>query len=169
MLNIGKIIGKFIKNSSQRELDHLKTIVEKINAWEPKIKEMPDENFPTKTAEFKSKIQNETSLDDLIPETFACVREAARRTLGEPEVAKPRPRQLLVYQGATKRNPGEEPRAKGSSDQDQPRDNAWRQKFDPHRNLSPRTTGTKPETTRDNGGGRTHTKRRLANQLDNNR
>ena len=83
MLNISKIIGKFIKNSSQRELDRLKSTVEKINAYEPKIKEMPSESFPAKTAEFKSKIKKGTTLEDLLPEAFACVREAARRTLGE--------------------------------------------------------------------------------------
>ena len=83
MLNIGDIIGKFVKNSSQRELDRLKSTVKKINDWEPKIKEMPSESFPIKTAEFKSKIQNGIKLEDLIPETFAFVREAARRTLGE--------------------------------------------------------------------------------------
>merc|ERR1711969_10046 len=44
---------------------------------------MPSESFPGKTAEFKSKIQKGTTLEDLIPEAFACVREAARRTLGE--------------------------------------------------------------------------------------
>jgi len=52
MLNISKIISKFIRNSSQREIDKLKLIVEKINSWEPVIKEMPDESFPAKTAEF---------------------------------------------------------------------------------------------------------------------
>jgi len=83
MLNISKIIGKLIKNSSQRELDRLKSTVEKINAYEPKIKEMPSESFPTKTAEFKSKIKNGMSVDELLPEAFACVREAARRTLNE--------------------------------------------------------------------------------------
>ena len=83
MLNIGNIIGKFIKNSSQRELDSLKTIIKKINELEPKIKEMSNETFPIKTTEFKSKIKNGIKLEDLIPEAFACVREAARRTLGE--------------------------------------------------------------------------------------
>ena len=38
-------------------------------------------SFPEKTAEFKSKIQKGTKLDDLIPEAFACVREASRRTV----------------------------------------------------------------------------------------
>ena len=48
MLNIGKIIGKFIKNSSQRELGHLKFTIDKINEFEPKIKEKSNESFPKK-------------------------------------------------------------------------------------------------------------------------
>ena len=83
MLNISKIFNKLIKNSSQREVGRLRTIVEKINSLEPKIKEIPDINFPAKTAEFKAKIKGGASLDELLPEAFACVREAARRTLGE--------------------------------------------------------------------------------------
>ncbi len=83
MLNISDIIGKFIKNSSQREIDKLKLIVEKINSWESKIKSLPDEAFSEKTKEFKLKIKQGINLDDLIPEAFACVREASRRTLSE--------------------------------------------------------------------------------------
>jgi len=83
MLNISGIIGKFLKNSSQRDIDKLKAIVQKINAWEPKVKEVPDENFPLKSEEFKSKIKNGAKLETLIPEVFAYVREASRRTLSE--------------------------------------------------------------------------------------
>jgi preprotein translocase subunit SecA len=83
MLNINSIIGKFIKNSSQREIGKLKSIVEKINSWESKTKDISDENFPAKTAEFKSKIQKGVDINDLIPEAFAYVREASRRTLNE--------------------------------------------------------------------------------------
>ena len=83
MLNIGKIIGKFVKNSSQREIDQLKYIVEKINLLEPNIRKISDKDFPSKTKEFKSKIKDGTKLEDLMPEAFACVREAARRVLGE--------------------------------------------------------------------------------------
>ncbi len=83
MLNISNIIGKFIKNSSQRELGRLNLIVAKINDWETKINQIPDESFALKTAEFKSKIKNGVKLDDLLPEAFAYVREAAKRTLGE--------------------------------------------------------------------------------------
>ena len=67
MLNISGIIGKFLKNSSQREIDKLKTVVAKINALEPKIKEMNDEDFRAKTEEFKSKIKNGAKLNDLLP------------------------------------------------------------------------------------------------------
>ena len=45
MLNISQIIGKFVKNSSQREIARLKLIVDKINDWEPKIKQISDINF----------------------------------------------------------------------------------------------------------------------------
>ena len=83
MLNIGSIIGKFVKNSSERELEKLRSVVEKINSWESEIKKIQDEDFKAKTDEFKSKIINGSTLESLIPEAFACVREAARRTLGE--------------------------------------------------------------------------------------
>jgi len=83
MLNISSIIGKFIKNSSQRELGKLKLIVEEINALEPKIKTIKSEDFPSKTAEFKSRAAKGEDLNNLIPETFALVREASRRTLSE--------------------------------------------------------------------------------------
>jgi len=83
MVNISQFLGKFIKNSSQREIVGLKLIVDKINDWESKIKQISDESFPAKTAEFKLKVKNGTKLNDLIPEAFSYVREAARRTLGE--------------------------------------------------------------------------------------
>ena len=63
MFNISGIISKFVKNSSQRELDRLISTVKKINSWEPISKEMPDKSFPEKTAEFKSKIQKGTILE----------------------------------------------------------------------------------------------------------
>jgi len=83
MLNISGIIGKFIKNSSQREIDRLKLIVQKINGLESKIKDLPNETFQTKTLEFKSRIQKGEKLEALLPEAFALVREASRRTLSE--------------------------------------------------------------------------------------
>ena len=83
MLDISKFVGKFLKNSNQKELERLGSIIRKINDLEPSIKKIPDESFPAKTAELKSKVKNEKDLEKLIPEAFAYVREAARRTLGE--------------------------------------------------------------------------------------
>ena len=83
MLNIRNFIGKILKNSNQRELGRLKTDLEKINSYEEKVQKMSNEDFPVKTQELKSKIKNGAKLDDLIPEAFAYVREAARRTLNE--------------------------------------------------------------------------------------
>ena len=63
MLNIGKIIGKFVKNTSQRELGRLSSIVEEINGFERKVKNIADEEFPAKTVEFRSKIKNGMKMD----------------------------------------------------------------------------------------------------------
>ena len=83
MLNITNIINKFIKNSSQRELNSIKKLIDQINNLEPKVKEIADSDFPKKTSELKLKVKNGEKLDDLLPEAFAYVREAARRTIGE--------------------------------------------------------------------------------------
>ena len=100
MFNISGIISKFVKNSSQRELDRLNSTVKKINEWESKIKEIPDEQFPSKTLEFKSKIDNGASLDNLLPEAYACVREAARRTINERPFDVQLLSAIVLHQGA---------------------------------------------------------------------
>ena len=99
MFSISKIISKFIKNSSQRELDRLNSTIKKINGLEPKVKKISDEGFKVKTAELKLKIKNGTKLEDLIPEAFAYVREAARRTLGERHYDVQLMGGIILYQG----------------------------------------------------------------------
>ena len=99
MLNITKIIGKFIKNSSQRDIDKLKTIVKQINDFEPKIKELPDDKFPLKTNEFISELKSGKSLDELLPEAFAFVREAAKRTLNERHFDEQLISGIILHQG----------------------------------------------------------------------
>ena len=81
MLNPINFISKFIKSSNQRELDKINKIVKTINSNEEKIKELEDKDFPKKTIEFKEKIKKGISLDELLPEAFALVREAAKRTI----------------------------------------------------------------------------------------
>ncbi len=83
MFNPINLISKFIKSSNQKELDKLAKIVSKINAYEPKVTKLRNEDFPIKTNEFKEKIKKGESLDNILPEAFAYVREAAKRTINE--------------------------------------------------------------------------------------
>ena len=83
MFNPLKLITKFIKSSNQKELDRIAKIVEKINSLEEEFKNLSAADFPKKTDEFKNQIRNGKSLDLLLPEAFALVREAAKRTRNE--------------------------------------------------------------------------------------
>ncbi len=83
MFNPLNLITKFIKSSNQKELDKISKIVEKINSHDENFKNLSDIDFPKKTEEFKNQIKNGKSLDELLPEAFALVREAAKRTRNE--------------------------------------------------------------------------------------
>lgn len=80
------MIGKFIKSvfgsQNERELKRMAPLVEEINRLEPQFKALSDDELQAKTGEFKERLSKGESLDDLIPETFALVREASVRTLG---------------------------------------------------------------------------------------
>ncbi len=67
---------------NKREIDRLSKAVEKINALESKTKKLEDSQFKEKTLEFKKRIEKGESLDSILPEAFALVREASSRTLG---------------------------------------------------------------------------------------
>ncbi len=83
MLNPLNFISKFLKSSNQKELDRIAKIVDKINSLEENTKKFDDSDFPKKTIEFKEKIKNKKSLDQILPEAFALVREASRRVRNE--------------------------------------------------------------------------------------
>ena len=83
MLNPLNFISKFIKSSNQKELDRLKKIVAKINSYEEQIVKIPNIEFPKKTALLKNRVKENSNLDELLPEAFALVREASKRTRGE--------------------------------------------------------------------------------------
>jgi preprotein translocase subunit SecA len=83
MFNPLNLITKFIKSSNKKELDRIGKIVEKINLHEENFKNLNDGDFPKKTNEFKNQINDGKSLDELLPEAFALVREAAKRTRNE--------------------------------------------------------------------------------------
>ena len=80
MLGIAK---KIFGTENDRKLKKLRPLVESINALEPQFEKMTDDALRLKTDEYKKRHQEGESLDDLLPEAFATVREAAKRTLGQ--------------------------------------------------------------------------------------
>ena len=83
MFNPLNFLTKIIKSNNQKELDRLTKIVKKINDLEGQVSKLDDESFPLKTKEFIEKINNGISLDDILPEAFALVREASKRKNSE--------------------------------------------------------------------------------------
>ena len=83
MLNPLNFISKFIKSGNKKELDRIGKIVDQINLLEENIKKLNDKEFPEKTIKLKEEIQKGTSLDKILPEAFALVREASLRSRGE--------------------------------------------------------------------------------------
>ena len=74
--------SKMFGSYSDRELKSIYPIVDKIEAMAEEYKAMSDAELQAKTPEFKSRLQNGETLDDILPEAFATVREASRRVLG---------------------------------------------------------------------------------------
>lgn len=75
-------IIKKLFNYSEKEVKRVMPLVEKINGLESSMKELTDAELQNKTTEFKERLSNGETLDDLLPEAFAVVREAAVRVLG---------------------------------------------------------------------------------------
>ena len=70
------------KTYSEKEVKRIRPIVDKINGLEEEISKLTDIELKAKTEEFKNRYANGESLDDLLPEAFAVVREASKRVLG---------------------------------------------------------------------------------------
>ena len=77
-----KLIEKILGTHSERELKRVYPIVDKIEALEPEIEKLSDEELRGKTTEFKQRLADGATLDDLLVEAYAVVREAAKRVLG---------------------------------------------------------------------------------------
>ena len=73
---------KIFKSYSEREVKRLKPIVSKINALEPEMEKLSDKELREKTPYFRERLENGETLDDILPEAFAVVREASKRVLG---------------------------------------------------------------------------------------
>ena len=75
------IFSGLFNNSSQKYLEKIKPLVEEINGLEKELENLSDDQLKNKTAEFRESLKNGKTLDDLLPQAFAVVREAARRNL----------------------------------------------------------------------------------------
>jgi len=77
-----KFLGSLL-DSNEREVKKLDPIVEAVNGFEGKIQKLSDINLKEKTQEFRKRLEKGGSLDEILPEAFAAVREAAKRTIGQ--------------------------------------------------------------------------------------
>lgn len=80
---IGKILSLIIGSNNARQLRKLQPIITRINALEPSIAALTDEQLKEKTIEFRKRLAQNETLDDILPEAFATVREASKRTIGQ--------------------------------------------------------------------------------------
>jgi len=79
---IEKFLAFIIGTNNDRQLRAIQPIVDTINALEPKISSLTDEQLAAKTIEFRELLAQDKTLDDILPEAFAVVRETSKRTLG---------------------------------------------------------------------------------------
>ncbi len=78
-----RILSKIFGNSNDRAIKRLLPLVEQINVLEPATSRLCDADLRSRTADFRQRLENGEPLDDLLPEAFATVREAAKRALGQ--------------------------------------------------------------------------------------
>ncbi len=76
------VISKIVGTHSERELKRHKHTLDKVLALKPEMEKLSEEEMKAKTEEFKNRLKNGETLDDILPEAFAMVREATKRTLG---------------------------------------------------------------------------------------
>ena len=80
---LGTIAKTLFGSSNERYVKSLQPIIRKINAFEPQMQALGDDDLAAQTLRFRERLAGGETLDDLLPEAFATVREAARRTLGQ--------------------------------------------------------------------------------------
>src|SRR4249920_1586319 len=83
MLSFGALASKVFGSSNDRKLKKCPPLIAAINKLEPEVAALSDEALRARTDAFRARVKDGTPLEDLIPEAFATVREAAKRTLGQ--------------------------------------------------------------------------------------
>src|SRR3990167_780936 len=77
------IFTKIFGDPNEKYIKNLGPVVERINSFEPEFEKLSTEQLKEKTKDFKDRVANGESLDKILPEAFALVREAAKRTLNQ--------------------------------------------------------------------------------------
>ncbi|MBI2451085.1 MAG: preprotein translocase subunit SecA [Parcubacteria group bacterium] len=77
------LITKIFGDPNARFIKKIQPLIERANSFEPELEKLKDDEFPKKTLEFKTRLEKGETLDDFLPEAFALVREASKRTLGQ--------------------------------------------------------------------------------------
>ncbi|HUL38104.1 MAG TPA: preprotein translocase subunit SecA [Thermodesulfobacteriota bacterium] len=80
---IGSLIKKIVGSKNERELKRIQPLVDQINQWEPKVSPLSEDQLRAKTVQFKERLERGETIEEILPEAFAVVRETAKRTLGE--------------------------------------------------------------------------------------
>ncbi len=99
MLSLGGLASKIFGSSNERRVKVFRPKVAAINALEPDIEKLSDSDLMARTAEFRQRIKDGATLDELLVEAFATVREAAKRTLGQRHFDVQMIGGMVLYQG----------------------------------------------------------------------
>ncbi len=98
-LIVRKLIEKVFGSYSDREIKRIMSIVEEIESLEPQMQELSDELLKGKTKEFKERLKNGETLDDILPEAYATVREASVRVLDKRHFSVQLMGGIILHQG----------------------------------------------------------------------
>ena len=94
-----KLIEKIFGTHSENELKRIRPIADKIEAFDEQMQALSDEELKHKTVEFKERLANGETLDDILPEAYAVVREAAWRVLGQKHYRVQLIGGIILHQG----------------------------------------------------------------------
>ena len=92
-------LGKLFGDHSAKTVKSYEPLIQKINGFEPAISALSDEDLKKKTHEFKRRLTEGQTLDDILPEAFAVVREASKRTLGQRHYNVQLAGGIILHQG----------------------------------------------------------------------
>ncbi len=96
---IGALAKRFFGTANERHLRRLEPSVVLINEFEPELEQLTDDELRARTEQFRQRLADGETFDDILPEAFATVREAAKRTLGQRHFDVPLMGGMILHQG----------------------------------------------------------------------